>query len=459
MNSTRSYFKGGFKLLSFSFISSVSGFGVLLFAIKLLGFDGYGKFAGAMSLFLFCEKILKLEVKILLLKYDPEINREFYRGVFSFLLFGSLFISAAILISIIWLKSLLIGYQQFFAPLCMLVILLPVNVSTEVPRAVLEYKAKFNLIASQELSSSLANHSLVLIMLLINPHVFALIAGYYAYSICIAILSWNTSGFFPSIEFEKKVFKQIINYGKHIIIQNSTIESKKLVNPVVVGYMFGAVGVGIISFAEKIVESLRFYQNVLKRVSSVWMGKIEVEGDRIVSFMKNGVLLQILPLGSILLTISFVLYGVSMVFAGEEWRWVNYLYPFLAIDFLLQLLVVVPVIAIQMHLNISDLTKFQVINSSIFAVLSIPMLHFFGLIGYGVALLGSTPSYLLLIRSIQRKKGYILDEDIIVFTISICVALCWFYIEYLSLISLLGVFLFPSLFRRYSIIWNHYFMR
>lgn len=66
--------KGFTQLLSKSVVASAVGFITLLIVIQVIGVEEYGKYAGALSILLFLELLLKFEIKLVLVKQDFKSN-------------------------------------------------------------------------------------------------------------------------------------------------------------------------------------------------------------------------------------------------------------------------------------------------------------------------------------------------------------------------------------------------
>ncbi len=94
------------------------------------------------------------------------------------------------------------------------------------------------------------------------------------------------------------------------------------------------------------------------------------------------------------------------------------------------------------------------IHSLVFVALCIPLIYFYGLLGYGLAILGTVPVYYFIIQSIRKQSGNLLTDDIIISMICVCIALHWYYISYLALISLMGIALIPTLWSSYKDLWS-----
>lgn len=447
-------FTGSVNLLLLTFLNSVISFSVLIIAVNQLGLNEYGLYAGAFVILNFTQIVFKFDIKVLLAKYEYDKEEDIFNTVFTVLLILSFVV--VILISVILNQvSLPELYLVFQRPILLLILLLPINILTEIPRAVLERRAELGLIARQEFFASFLNHIITLFLLIVYPSYLSLVIGYTSYCIIIFIVSWYSSHLVPRISIDKYYLKVISQYCRHVFFQNILFQSKRLVNPFVVGYFFGSSGVGIISFAEKIVQSLNFYRNSLHRFTNSSVSQLEIKNDnQLINFLKKGTFLQILPIGLILLLGSGLVYVVSLFTQSEEWVWLNYLYPFLASGFLFYILLTIPIIMMQMYFKISDLTWFYLIYNVAFIIINIILLELFGLIGYGIAELLTIPFYYLIIRSLQKNIGPFITNEMIALLICIIIALHWYYIGLFAFISLISLALIPVLKKQYLATWN-----
>lgn len=118
-----------------------------------------------------------------------------------------------------------------------------------------------------------------------------------------------------TFNFNQGLVSEMYHYMKHIVVHNIMIERKTLVKPIIVGWLFGPVGVGIISFSEKVIHAFKFYKNNLHRVSTAVLSRLNDNRKQLVMFLKNSLLLYILPL------------GISNYLRGQLWLWLIYLCP------------------------------------------------------------------------------------------------------------------------------------
>lgn len=446
--------KGFTQLLSKSVVASAVGFITLLIVIHVIGVDEYGKYAGAFSILLFLELLLKFEIKLVLVKQDFETNQGIYHTAFTLLLGISTLTVFLLCIGLLLLPDSLNLYQEFTAPFLMLLFVLPVSVLTEIQRAVLERQMKFKLISRQELSSALLQHTTCLVLVFIFESLIALIISWYVYNGVIFLLSWIASGYKPKIKIDQKQVPKLRYHSQHIFLQNIFSQAKRLVNPLIVGYFVGPQGVGIVSFAEKIVQGLSFFKNSLHRVAISMIGVLEGKNERLLKSIKEGTLLQMLPLGAVLLIGSLVIYFVSIWSGNELWLWMNILYPFLSVGFFFYVVLVIPTTALQMKDGLKDMTVFWLVFDLLFFITAFLGVKYMGIIGYGIAELVAIPAYLILVGSFRRQIGNVLSNEITILLICVTILLMWYYIEFLALFALPVVFLLPEMLKKYLLIWK-----
>lgn len=446
--------KGFTQLLSKSVVASAVGFITLLVVIQVIGVDEYGKYAGAFSILLFLELLLKFEIKLVLVKQDFESNPGVFHTAFTLLLGISGLMVAFMWLFLKMLPESLNPYQEFTAPFLLLSLVLSVSVLAEIPRAVLERKMKFKLISKQELASALLQHATCLVLVFMHESLAALIVSWYVYNGAIFLLSWRASGYTPAINIDRKELPALLYHSRHLFSQNMLSQGKRLVNPLIVGYFVGPQGVGIVSFAEKIVQGLSFFKNALHRVAISMLGVLKDDDDRLLKSVKEATLLQMLPLGGIMLVGSVAIYIVSIWTGDDLWHWMNRLYPFLAVGFFFFVILTIPTTALQMHKGLKDVTVFWIIFNLIFFLTAFVSVKTFGVIGYGIAELAAVPAYFILFRSLRRQIGEVLTNEMIILMVCIPITLMWYYIGFLSLFSLPVLFLLPDMLKGYRKIWQ-----
>lgn len=442
--------KGFTHLTSLSALSSGIGFISVIVIISIIGINEYGKFSGAFAFFLFFELLVKQEIKLVLVKYDYNLKSTLYHSALSLLLVVSICLVVVFIGFTLLIPETINPYNEFTFPLLTLLFILPVSVITEIPRADLERRMKFELISRQEFTAGLLQHTVGISLAVYLESYVALIIGWFVYNISISFFSWSTSDVLFQIEIKKKHINSILKHSKHIFFQNILFETRRLVNPLVVGYLIGADGVGLISFTEKMVYGLSFFKNSLRRVTISMLGSLTDKKQRIQSSVKQATLLQLLPLGAILLVASIILYVLAYLSNDLFWTNISSLYPFLAIGFFYSVILVVPITALQMNEGYKQVTLYLIIFNFLFIACSIIGVRYIGIIGYGLVEIVVIPAYYILFRSTESKLGDVLSDTIIILMICITIALMWSYIGWVALISIIILFLVPELLKEYK---------
>jgi O-antigen/teichoic acid export membrane protein len=158
------------------------------------------------------------------------------------------------------------------------------------------------------------------------------------------------------------------------------------VNPLVVGTFFGAVGVGFVAFAQRLVDTLGFAQRGAYRLGMVAMSRVgDEEKSRLRYSIEEGSLLQLLAMA-----IPFACFGVAArwlvpALFGHEWSKAVPLYSLLALAAVLGasgLIQTTFLYSRGRNMAVTGVAAIQTIALSIAAVVLVKRI---GIDGYGVA--------------------------------------------------------------------------
>lgn len=266
-------------------LNAILAFGSIWYVIFVTGSAAYGVYAGALGIYNFIDLLVRSEIRNHLLKFNPDEDRNIYSSAFTALGMVSVVVSAFGLL-ILLLPDLLPAIILSYEPALLVMILcLPVTVTSEIPRSALEYQSRFKTIALDEFTSNIIQYSIVLLWTFYLEDWKGLLYGWLCYQLVLTGLTWARSGLHVSFRYQKEEWTKLYHHGYALSSQNLVQRAKGLVNPFIVGYFLGTQGVGIVSFAEKIVQGLSFFREALYRVSASTIGKLKPDAPEIGSLM------------------------------------------------------------------------------------------------------------------------------------------------------------------------------
>lgn len=363
-------------------------------------------------------------------------------------------ISAIVLLILLlfdFLPAIILSYEP---ALLVMLLCLPITVTSEISRSALEYQSRFKTITMDEFTANLIQYSIVLLWTFYFEDWKGLLYGWLCYQFVLTGLTWVRSGLQVSFRYHKKEWTDLYHHGYALSSQNLVQQAKRLVNPIIIGYFAGTQGVGVVSFAQKIVQGLSFYREALYRVSASMIGKLKPNDPEIGRLMEKGIFLQMLPLGLLLLMAGIGVYSIKVFTNDPLWGWVNALFPFLATGYFYYTIFTIPILFLQMNDFHATVFSFLLVKVSFFAVCSFMLIQTIGIIGYGIAELISIPLYFIIYRKVKNRGISVLSNKTQILIICIPIALFWYYIDCLALFALPAVFLLPEMLKRYRRIWK-----
>lgn len=431
-------------------VNAVIAFGSVFYVIYVAGEGGYGIYAGALGIFNFTDLVLKSEIRLHLLRYSSDQNKSQFDSAFTVLLLFSISVEIFVLITLCLLSPFPELIESYRPAFLILFALLPITVTSEVPRSIIESRSQFKKIAIDEFVSNLVQYIVVISWTFYIGDWKGLLYGWVGYQLVLTFYTWYRSKYIPALKYNKAEWKLLINHSYELSSQNLVKYFQYLINPLIVGYYSGTGGVGIISFAEKIVQGLSFFRNILYRISASIIAKLDPNKKEFSRFIERGVFLQILPLAILLLSASVFIYLISIWSNEPLWVWVNLLYPFLAVGYFFSTIFTIPILSLQMNNRNREVLRFLMFKTLLVIIFSLVLVKQIGILGYGIAEFLSILVFYFIYRKLSSTKLEVFNSNTQVLMICIPIALMWPYVGWLSSISFLIVPLLPKLITDYK---------
>jgi PST family polysaccharide transporter len=211
---------------------------------------------------------------------------------------------------------------------------------------------------------------------------------------------------------------------------------RDLVNPIVVGAVFGPSAVGIVALTLRLVTAIGAMREIIRRLSLPGMRRLNGEAAQLRGFAENARDAQIFLAGLPLLAFSFILPLLEKWGIGRSWHGVTKLYPLLAIAHLVGTFSVLPFCALvilqQRKLMVAN-SAAQLLTLVAAAVVLTPRL---GIIGYGVAEIVAAFASLIAVAGARRLIGPLSATLPILVSAAIVAGFAWLYIGPVALLPL-----------------------
>jgi O-antigen/teichoic acid export membrane protein len=156
----------------------------------------------------------------------------------------------------------------------------------------------------------------------------------------------------------------------------------------VVGGFFGAVGVGYVAFAQRLVDTVSFANRGAYRIGMVAMARVPVaHRDRIERALEEGSVLQLVALGIPLAAFGVIAPKVIPLLFGSQWDASIRLYSLLALASLLGASGLIQTTFLLSRGRNGTVAWTAAIGGVVLAASSVPLVWRFGIEGFGYATL------------------------------------------------------------------------
>jgi PST family polysaccharide transporter len=209
----------------------------------------------------------------------------------------------------------------------------------------------------------------------------------------------------PRLAWDTTIVRSILHYTLGYAASDWLWQVRGLINPLIVGHFLPSEAVGQVGLAIRMLELLSFTKTVAYRLSVAVLAKVQHEPAKLVEAATDGMRLQTLALGPVL--IGFSWFGgilLALVF-GNRWDPVMLIYPYLALSYLTNA-------QFNMHSSILyvlhrnwAVTWFHIVHIVLFAGAAWIFVGRFGIVGYGFAEMAALLSYPVIHRSVTNIVG------------------------------------------------------
>lgn len=377
--------------------------GVLLIT-RALGPSAYGAYVSAFNLYQYALALGSAGIGVYLLRMKGEVDERAYGTMYTLLAGLSLLLFAALELGRRPLGNWMgvDGFESVAAiiayalPLQLLAI--PVNVRLE--RA-LHYKA----IAFLEIAGQVAYYIVALTLVWFKAQPEALAVALIVQNAVSLFIAHLTAKTWPRLAFDRAIAAGMLRYAVSFSAANWIWQLRMLLNPMIVGPALGAQAVGLIGMTIGLLEMLSIVKTIAWRLSVSVLGRFQDDAVRLRKAVTEGMELQVLAVGTILLGFGWAGgFLVPLVF-GERWAPVMDVYPYIAVGYL-------AAAPFNMHsATLSVLHRNGVLalafaaHIALFVVVASICVPRYGMVGYGMGEIAAILAYAGVHRALAREIG------------------------------------------------------
>jgi O-antigen/teichoic acid export membrane protein len=381
----------------------------LVLVVRLIGPASYGLYGGAAAYVLFVAIFAQMGVEVYLIRRPGRIEAHHYDQAFTFLLVTSLATTAiaeGLTVALApWLRPVGVVW-----PLRILLLSVPVNVLWAPAQAAIERSFRYRAMGLIELGGDVALYGVAVPLAMAGWGAWSLVVGYLAWQTWLLVASLVVSGLRLRLAWSSTEMRALLHHGLTFSSARWMAQSANLVNPMVVGAAAGAVGVGYVAFAQRLVETIAFGQRGAYRLGVVAMSKVgEDRTDQLRSSVEQGSWLLLLAVAVPFAGFGAAAHWVVPDLFGAQWTRALPVYSLLAVAAMLNSSQMVQVTLLYSKGRNAAVALSAVIRVAVLALAGVVFVHFFGLVGYGVATIAAlvcTVSTDLAVRRMVKHFSY-----------------------------------------------------
>ena len=397
--------RGGTFLVIRQGLGVIIGLGGVLLLTRAIGPEKYGLYAACLNIFGYVQSLSQLGIEIFVVRREGEEDSQVYHQAFTLLLLLGL---GGMLLSLLGLPLLSqwVRLDGFSSVAGVIFLGLPLVLLSQVPLARLERRLDYKRVAVIELGSQLIYYLVALPLAFQGAGVWAPVAGWCTQQIQTVSLLFLISRYRPRLCWNPDLIKQMLSYSVGYSASSWVWQLRNLVNPLVVGRYAGAEAVGYVALAIRLVEVLSFVKGATWRLSIAALGRLQGDPIRLGKAVSEGMSLQILALGPLLVAASWVSPLILPLLFGDRWLPVIQIYPFIALSYLSNAMFNLHSSVLYVLQKNWEVTAFHVAHIILFAgasLLLVPRLS--SIVGYGwgevVALASYAVIHIFVVRNIS----------------------------------------------------------
>lgn len=377
--------------------------GVLLIT-RALGPAAYGAYVSAFNIYQYAIALGSAGIGVYLLRMQGEVSERAYGTMYTLLAGISLLLFCALELG---RRSLgpWIGVDGFEAVTAVVAYALPFQLLT-IPASVrLERALNYRAIAFVEVAGQTSYYLVALTLVWLRAGPEALAFALIVQNVASLILAHHAARIWPRLAFDRAIAKQMIAYAASFSMANWVWQLRMLLNPMIVGPILGAQAVGLVGMTIGLLEMLSIVKTVAWRLSVSVLGRLQDDAAKLRKAVTEGMELQVLAVGTILLGFGWTgSYIVPLVF-GERWAPVMDIYPYLAVGYL-------AAAPFNMHsavLSVLNRNKTLAVAFVVHIVLFLTVAYVsvprYGMVGYGMGEVAAVSAYLAVHIALAREIG------------------------------------------------------
>jgi O-antigen/teichoic acid export membrane protein len=397
-------FQGGALMMGRQLVTMCLSLVGLLLITRIIGPAAYGPYVAALGICLYAQNLGQAGIGVYLVRAAGEVDERTCQVATTLLLASA--------VALVALLESGLGLISAWVPLPGLAPLLSVLLLSLVPQtlavaasAQLERALDFRRVAMIEVGGQLLYYAVALPLVALGYSVWSLVAGWMSQQLFICIAFHVAAGYRPRLAWDQAIVRRILGYTMGYAVSDLSWQLRGLINPLIVGHFLPAEAVGQVGLAIRLMELLSFTKTIAWRLSVAALAKVEREPRKLVEATTDGMRLQTLALGPVLIGFSwFGGYALSLVF-GARWEPVMVVYPFLALSYLTNAQFNFHSSVLYVLQRNWEVSRFHIVHIVLFAVAAWICVGRWGIVGYGYGEMAALLAYAAIHRSVRQAVG------------------------------------------------------
>jgi PST family polysaccharide transporter len=376
----------------------------LLVITRIIGPAAYGPYVAALGICQYAQNLGQAGIGVYLVRSAGETSDRTYDVATLLLLLSGgglvLLLEAGLGLIASWVT--MPGLEPLLSVLLLSVLL---QTMTVVAAAKLERALDFRRVAMIETVGQLLYYGTALPLVFLGFGVWSLVTGWTLQQAFMCVAFHVAARYRPRLAWDRPIARSMLGYTLGYAASDWLWQLRGLVNPLIVGHFLPAEAVGQVGLAIRMMELLSFTKTIAYRLSVAVLAKVQDQPAKLVQAATDGMRLQTLALGPVLIGFSwFGGFALSQVF-GQRWEPVMLVYPFLALSYLTNAQFNIhSSILYVLHRN-WDVSWFHIVHIALFAGGAWIFVDRFGIVGYGYAEMLALLSYPVIHRSVSKAVG------------------------------------------------------
>ncbi len=376
----------------------------LLVITRIIGPTNYGPYVAALGICQYAQNVGQAGIHVFLVRQADAVDRKTEDiATALLLLFGG-----TVVVLLEASTSLIAQWVTMPAIEPLLgALLLSVFVQTlaVVPAVRLERELDFRRIAAIETAGQLLYYATSLPLVFLGFGVWSLVCGWTLQQLSMCIAYHVAARHRPRVAWDMSIIRPMLRYAFGYAASDWLWQLRGLVNPLIVGHFLPAEAVGQIGLAIRMLELLAFTKTIAYRLSVAVLSKIQDHPAKLVAAATDGMRLQTLALGPVLLGFSwFGGFVLAHVF-GPRWAPVMLIYPYLALGYLTNAQFNIHASILYVLQRNWAMSWFHIVHVLMFATATWVFVDQYGIVGYGLGEMVALLSYPLLHFAIRKTVG------------------------------------------------------